>query len=79
MSEVIVVGAGVVGLAAAHELARAGHRVTVVSADVPGSRQSCGLTRIFRLAHADGALTDAAAASLGLWAEWEARAATAAA
>jgi glycine/D-amino acid oxidase-like deaminating enzyme len=74
MSEVIVVGAGVVGLAAAHELARAGHRVTVVSADVPGSRQSCGLTRIFRLAHADGELTDAAAASLGLWAEWEARA-----
>ena len=74
MSEVIVVGAGVVGLAAAHELARAGHRVTAVSADVPGSRQSCGLTRIFRLAHADGQLTDAAAASLGLWQEWEGRA-----
>jgi glycine/D-amino acid oxidase-like deaminating enzyme len=74
MSEVIVVGAGVVGLAVAHELAHAGHRVTVVSADVPGSRQSCGLTRIFRLAHADGALTDAAAASLDLWAQWEARA-----
>jgi glycine/D-amino acid oxidase-like deaminating enzyme len=74
MSEVIVVGAGVVGLSAAHELTRAGHRVTVVSADVPGSRQSCGLTRIFRLSHADGALTDAAAESLRLWEEWEARA-----
>jgi sarcosine oxidase len=74
MREVIVVGAGVVGLAAAHELARGGDRVTVVSADVPGSRQSCGLSRIFRLAHADGSLTDAAAASLGLWEEWEARA-----
>lgn len=74
MSEVIVVGAGVVGLAAAHELTQAGHQVTVVSADVPGSRQSCGLTRIFRLAHADAELTDAAAASLGLWQEWEARA-----
>jgi glycine/D-amino acid oxidase-like deaminating enzyme len=74
MSEVIIVGAGVVGLATAHELARAGHRVTVVSADVPGSRQSRGLTRIFRLAHADGVLTDAAAASLGRWEEWEARA-----
>jgi sarcosine oxidase len=75
MSEVIVVGAGVVGLAAAHELARAGHHATVVSADVPGSRQSRGLTRIFRLAHGDGELTDAAAASLSRWAEWEARAA----
>ena len=74
MSEVIVAGAGVVGLAAAHELGRVGHRVTVVSADVPGSRQSCGLTRIFRLAHADGELTDAAAASLSLWENWETRA-----
>ena len=74
MSEVLVVGAGVVGLAAAHELARAGHRVTVVSADVPGSRQSRGLTRIFRLAHADGELADAAATSMGLWEEWEGRA-----
>jgi glycine/D-amino acid oxidase-like deaminating enzyme len=74
MSEVIVVGAGVVGLAAAHELARAGDHVRVVSADVPGSCQSSGLTRIFRLAHADGALTDAAARSLELWEQWEARA-----
>lgn len=74
MSEVIVVGAGVVGLAAAHELARAGHQVTVVTADVPGSVQSSGLSRIFRLAHADDTLTNAAAASLGLWEEWEARA-----
>ena len=74
MSEVLVIGAGVVGLAAAHELARAGHHVSVVTADVPGARQSCGLTRIFRLAHADGDLTDAAAASLSLWEGWEARA-----
>jgi glycine/D-amino acid oxidase-like deaminating enzyme len=74
MSETVVVGAGVVGLAAAQELVRASHRVTVVSADVPGSRQSSGLTRIFRLAHADGELADAAAASLTLWEEWEARA-----
>jgi glycine/D-amino acid oxidase-like deaminating enzyme len=74
MSEIIVVGAGVVGLAAGHELTRAGHRVKVVSADVPGARQSCGLTRIFRLAHADGELADAAAASLTLWEDWEARA-----
>ncbi|HWF25645.1 MAG TPA: FAD-dependent oxidoreductase [Solirubrobacteraceae bacterium] len=68
---VIVVGAGVVGLAAAFELARAGHQVTVLSADVPGSRQSAGLSRIFRLSHADGMLTDAAAKSLELWEGWE--------
>ncbi len=75
MSEVVVVGAGVVGLAVGHELGRAGWSVTMVSADVPGSRQSAGLTRIFRLAHADGALTDAAAASLEMWSAWETRAA----
>ncbi len=69
--DVIVVGAGVVGLASGFELSRAGHRVTVLSADVPGSRQSAGLSRIFRLAHGDGELTDAAARSLVLWEEWE--------
>ncbi|MGZ4168974.1 MAG: FAD-dependent oxidoreductase [Solirubrobacteraceae bacterium] len=70
-NDVVIVGGGVVGLAAAHELSRAGRRVTVVSADVPGGRQSAGLTRIFRLAHADGELTQAAADSLVLWEQWE--------
>ena len=74
MADVIVVGAGVVGLAAAYELGRAGQTVRVVSADVPGSRQSAGLSRIFRLAHADGPLTEAAARARGLWEEWEAAA-----
>lgn len=69
--QVVVIGAGVVGLAAGFELTRSGHRVTVISADVPGSRQSAGLSRIFRLAHADGSLTDAAAQSLRLWERWE--------
>jgi glycine/D-amino acid oxidase-like deaminating enzyme len=69
--DVVVVGAGVIGLSAGFELSRAGHEVTVVSADIPGSRGSGGLSRIFRLAHADGHLTDAAARSLALWEEWE--------
>ena len=43
----------------------------MLSADVPGSRQSTGLSRIFRLSHADADLTDAAAESLRLWEEWE--------
>ena len=70
--DVVVIGAGVVGLAAGFELSRAGHRVKVLSADVPGSRQSAGPSRIFRLAHAERSLTDAARRSLGLWEEWEA-------
>jgi glycine/D-amino acid oxidase-like deaminating enzyme len=71
VSDVIVVGAGVVGLSAGFELARAGHQVKVLSADVPGSRQSAGRSRIFRLAHADAVLTEAAARSLERWEEWE--------
>jgi glycine/D-amino acid oxidase-like deaminating enzyme len=69
--DVLVVGAGVVGLAAGFELSRAGHRVRVLGADVPGGRQSAGLSRIFRLSHADGMLTDAAARSLKMWGLWE--------
>lgn len=68
---VCVIGGGIVGLAVAYELSRAGTAVTVVSADVPGSRQSAGRSRIFRLAHADATLTDAAASSSELWASWE--------
>jgi sarcosine oxidase len=74
MRDVLVVGAGVVGLAAGYELSRAGHRVRVISADVPGARQSAGLSRIFRLSHPDGMLTDAAARSLEMWEAWERRA-----
>lgn len=70
-NDVLVVGAGVVGLAVAFELSRAGHRVRVLSADVPGARQSAGLSRIFRLSHPDKMLTDAAARSLEMWGTWE--------
>jgi sarcosine oxidase len=71
VTHVCVIGAGIVGLSVAFELSRAGHEVTVLSAEVPGSRQSAGVSRIFRLAHADGTLTDAAARSSDLWARWE--------
>lgn len=69
--DVVVVGAGVVGLSAGFELARAGHCVKVLSADVPGARQSAGRSRIFRFSHPDGMLTQAAARSLELWEQWE--------
>lgn len=70
--DVVVVGAGIVGLSVGFELSRAGHHARVLTADLPGSRQSAGLSRIFRLAHPDRGLTDAAARSLALWQEWEA-------
>ncbi len=68
---ICVVGAGIIGLAVGLELSRAGDQVTVISADVPGARQSAGRSRIFRLAHADAMLTDAAARSSELWGTWE--------
>lgn len=39
-SHVAVIGGGVVGLAAALEIQRAGHRVTLIEPDEPGGRQS---------------------------------------
>ncbi len=40
--EILVVGAGIVGLCVAHELAQAGKRVTVVDPEPPGSQASYG-------------------------------------
>ena len=40
MSHVVVIGAGVVGLASALELLRDGHAVTIVEPAVPGDEQS---------------------------------------
>src|SRR5690554_3148710 len=40
--DVLVVGAGIVGLCVAHELAQAGKRVTVVDPEPPGSQASYG-------------------------------------
>ncbi|MBV9279188.1 MAG: FAD-dependent oxidoreductase [Chloroflexi bacterium] len=53
---VAVVGAGVVGLAAASELMRAGAEVRCYEKAEAGSGQSKGRTRIFRLAHGDARL-----------------------
>jgi sarcosine oxidase len=68
---VIVVGAGVTGLAAAHRLQRGGAAVTVLTADAPGTVQSAGSSRIFRLAHESAELTDAAARAAAGWRAWE--------
>jgi glycine/D-amino acid oxidase-like deaminating enzyme len=68
---VIVVGAGIIGLATAFELSERGARVEVVADEPPGSLQSAGPSRIFRLSHDDADLVDAARAALHGWERWE--------
>lgn len=72
--KVTVVGAGIVGLAAADALVRRGHAVTVLEADRPMGARSAGSSRVFRLAHADPALVEAATRARSLWEQWSQRA-----
>jgi sarcosine oxidase len=72
--DVAVVGAGVVGLAAAEVLARRGARVVCLDAGAPGHAQSAGAARGFRHLHPDPALTRLAVESRAAWRALEARA-----
>jgi len=56
-ANVAVVGAGIVGLATAYSLQKAGASVTVYEVGRPGGGQSTGDSRIFRHAHLDPRLT----------------------
>jgi sarcosine oxidase len=67
---VVVVGAGVVGLAATHALAAAGHDVHCFEAAEPMAARSTGGTRIFRLVHAVPALVRLASDARAGWARW---------
>lgn len=71
--DVVVVGAGIVGLCAAYALTERGAEVRVVERGVPGNGQSGGGSRIFRHAHDDARLVRAAVASRALYREWSAR------
>ncbi|MFI7481495.1 NAD(P)/FAD-dependent oxidoreductase [Kocuria sp. M1R5S2] len=71
MSRVAVVGAGIVGLAAAHALRARGADVTLCEPGPPGGGQSAGRSRIFRHAHDDPRLVALVARSRSLWREWE--------
>lgn len=72
--KITVVGAGIVGLATADALVRRGHDVVVLEADRPMGARSAGTSRIFRLAHGDPALVEAAARARALWEQWSERA-----
>jgi sarcosine oxidase len=72
-SQVGVVGAGIVGLAAAYVVQQRGASVTVYERGAPGNAQSGGSTRIFRHVHADPRLVRLARVSRRLWGDWSER------
>lgn len=68
-----MVGGGICGLAAAHELARRDVRVLVVERTGVGAEQSAGLARIFRIAHVDARLCALALEARDGWRRWAER------
>jgi len=67
----IVIGAGICGLAAAYELARRGEEVVVLERGEAGGEQSAGLGRIFRTAHGQARLCALALEAREGWRRWE--------
>src|SRR3954452_21692253 len=65
--DVIVVGAGICGLATAYELGKRGREVVVLEAEGVGAGQSAGLARIFRIAHRDPRLCELALEARAGW------------
>lgn len=68
---IVVIGAGVCGLAAAYELSQRGERTVVLERGEPFAEQSAGLARIFRIAHRRPALCRLAIQARAGWQRWE--------
>jgi sarcosine oxidase len=77
-TEVVVIGAGVMGLATARAIAQAGRDVLVLEQDAVGTRRgsSHGSSRIFRLAYEEEDRVRLAQEALPLWRELEREAGT---
>lgn len=71
--DLLVVGAGIVGLATALAAADRGLEVRCVEAARPGAGQSAGRTRIFRHRHTERELVELALAARRAWTRWEER------
>lgn len=69
---IVVIGAGICGLATAYQLSRRGHDVVVLERGQPFGEQSAGLARIFRIAHRRPALCRLALKARAGWQRWEA-------
>jgi glycine/D-amino acid oxidase-like deaminating enzyme len=68
---IVIVGAGVCGLATAYELSRRGEQAIVLERGEPFAEQSAGLARIFRIAHRRPELCRLAMRARAGWQRWE--------
>ena len=71
--DLVVVGAGIVGLCTALSAVDRGLDVRCLEAARPGAGQSAGRTRVFRHRHAEQELVDLAVRARQAWTRWEER------